>query len=122
MITVGLLVPAEQVALLRKAEGPRRRQFDSCALLDFSSEPVQPAFCQDVFQASMFAICAITEVAMNRDDGLGYRLQVIGCYETDYVGQARESLDIAVRHAHAASGEQVVSNQFIALANCDESK
>src|ERR1051326_3353818 len=117
MIAVGLLMPAEEIALFREMKRFRRSEFSPCALFDFAAEPIHAAFMNDVFQASVFAVGAIAEVAMNREHGLVECFQVLRRQETDDIRQARESSGIIVGHAESAAGKEVVANEFAIFSN-----
>ena len=57
---------------------------------------------------------------MNPDHRLGHGFQVVRCQETDHISHARKRVRVAVRHAHAAAGNQVVAEQLVALGDDNE--
>src|SRR5438876_3503420 len=115
-------MPAEQVTLLRKLEGPRRLELDPHPLLHFIAEPVNSTLGQNVLQARMLSVGAITEVAMDSHNRFGDRFQRLRREETDNVCQTWVGLRVAMGHSHAAAGQQIVADQFLPFRDNDEAK
>ncbi len=115
MVAVKLLVPAEQIALFREFERTRRLKFESQPLFDFRAKPVGAFFLQHIFEPGMFAVRAVAKVAVHRHHRLRRRNQLFARDEADDIGQTREGMHVAVAHAHAAAGEQVVTGELSVL-------
>src|SRR5579862_8993136 len=70
----------------------------------------------------MLAIGTIAEIAVNRQNRFGHGLKMFRGQEADDVRDAREGLNVSVRHAHAAAGNEVVARELPVLLNDDESE
>ncbi len=118
-VAVGLAAPAELVALGGKLEWAGGRKLEAHPPLHFLSEPFHAPLCQDIFQTGVFAVGPVAKIAVNGDDGFGgcFHLLRFRSNKADDIRQARKGLGIAVRHSHAAPGQQVVAGQPALLFN-----
>ena len=80
------------------------------------------AFGDDVFQARVFAVGAIAEIAMNREHGFRHFDNLVRREETDDVRHARIRRLVTVTATHAAADREIVADEFVVLDHGDEPK
>ena len=114
-VAVELLEPAEGVALAAEEEGLGGRERGAEALAEFGAEPFDALFLEDVLDAGVLAVGAVTPIAVDRDDGGADLDELFAGQEADDVGEARVGGLVAVGGAEAAADEQVVADELAVL-------
>ena len=104
--------PAVAIARGGEVKRVRRSELITEPPLDLVAEPRQPAVCNRVLEARVFAVGAVAEVALHRDDLFGDLDGLWHGAEAQQVGEAREGLDLIVRHAHPAANGEVEANEL----------
>ena len=64
-------------------------------------------------------LVAVAPVALHGDDLLGDVDGLLGRAEAEHVGRAREGVELAVRHAHAAADGDVPADELAVLDDGD---
>ena len=118
--SVHSLMPAVKVARGREFARLRRRERDASALVDFVLHEFHAAFGDNVFQARVFAVGAVAEIAMNCQNGFRHFNYFIRRKKSDDVREARKSLHVAVTATHAAADGEIVTDEFFVFDNRDE--
>src|SRR5262249_39062892 len=90
IFSIELFVPAVDVALLGELERTCSCDLETDTFFEFLFEPRRAAFFQDVFQARMFAVGAITEIAMDGNHAFRGFDDAIWFDETNYISHARK--------------------------------
>ena len=76
-----------------------------------------------VLDAGPLAVGAVAVVAEQLDDRLGRRARTcVGRDVADRLGQVRERVGVAVRHAHAAADQHVVADDLAVLDDGEEAE
>ena len=114
-VAVELLEPAEGVALAAEEEGLGGRQRGAEALAEFGAEPLDALFLEDILDARVLTVGAVTPVAVDGDDGGADFDELFAGDEADDVGEARVGGLVAVGGAEAAADEQVVAEELAVL-------
>src|SRR5438045_1549423 len=111
-IAIHLSVPAIKITHRGKFIGTRSFQFKVCSFFNFSTHPVHASILHDIFQARMFAVCAITEVAMDCDHSFRDIHKFLRFKKANNVSETWKSLLVAMAASHAATHCKVVANEF----------
>ena len=114
-VAVELLEPAEGVALAAEEEGLGGRERGAEALAEFGAEPFDALFLEDVLDAGVLAVGAVTPVAVDGDDGGADFDELFAGDEADDVGEARVGGFVAVGGAETAADEEVVADELTVL-------
>ncbi len=122
MPSVELAMPAEKVALLGEFVRTGHFEAETGALFELRPEPLDPFFLEDVFEAGVPAVFPVAEIAVDGDYGLGRVHDLVRGDETDDIGDARVGLGVAVAHAQAAAGQEVVAVKLIAFSDRDKAE
>ena len=120
--SVGAFGPTIAIAGAGEFEGAGFAEFPAEAGFEFGFEPVDTAVLDGVFEAGVFAVGAVAEIALDGDDGLRDLDDFFAREVADDIGQAGIRLGIAVRHAEAAADGEVVADEFFVLADGDEAE
>ena len=106
------------ITLLGELKRARIFQDHPGAFADFLAEPVHTLLCDHILQARMLTIRAVTKIAMHRQHRLGNFNEMFRLKEAHHIRHARVGLLIVMTHAHAATGGEVVTDQFAVLFDC----
>src|SRR5581483_8100553 len=68
---IGLLMPAEEIALALELVRPCGLELEAGALVHFVAEPFDALFLEHVLEAGVLAVGAVAEIAMNGEHSLG---------------------------------------------------
>ena len=115
-------MPSESVSLAGKFKWFCIFQFESYALLQFISEPFNAFFFQYIFQAGVFAVGAISEITVDRQDSLGNVFYLITGDVANHICFPRKCVRVVMAHTQAAAGREVVTNQFVILGDRNKSE
>ena len=111
-IFVFALTPAKRIAGAGKLERLSFAKFEACALFNFSFESIKPAIFNGIFETGAGAVFAIAPVALNGQHAFGNLDGLLGCAVAKHVGSAGISVEITMRHAHAAASGDVPSSNL----------
>ncbi len=114
-LLVGALLPTDDVTGRLEFEGARLAELVAQTLLDLGAEVAESAILDRVLEAGAFAAVAIAPVALHGDDLLGNVDRLLRRAEAHHISGAREGVDLAVRHAHAATDGDVPADQLALL-------
>ena len=118
--TVRLLVPTKAISLTLESIRSWVFQCKSESTFQLPAEPSDSLFFENVFQACVFAIGTISEISMNRQNGLGNSFHLVPLEKADDIGFSGVGIRIVVTHSQSTPCGQIVSNQFAFLFNGDE--
>src|ERR1051326_228199 len=70
----------------------------------------------------MFAVGAVAEIAMYRENGFCERFQMLGSYESNHICHARKSCCVVMRHPEAAARQEIVAFQLAVFGDGNKSQ
>ena len=70
----------------------------------------------------MLAVGAVSKIPLRSQDRIADFVDLVGCNETQHIGQAREGLTVSMAHSQSTTGGDIVANEFIVLDDRDEPK
>jgi len=116
---VGAFVPAKGILDRGEMNGPGGRERDAGAFLNLPFEPLDAAVLDGVFEPGVFAVCAVTEIALGGEDSFADFIDKVGRDETQGVSKARKGLGVSMAHAKAAADGDIVAEELAVLNDGD---